>query len=101
MRPLLSARSSSLSLPLRLLTFAIASRVEVKQRCRRVWLRLINRLGIPTPSLYGHLTDYEWDLEIDFPEFWADYLHEPAVINSISAHLHRCYILPPAKPHGH
>ena len=101
MRPLLSAPSSSLSLRLRLLTFAIASTVTLKERCRRVWLRLINHFGVPTPSLYGHLTDYEWDREIDFPEFWSDYIHEPEVIKAICSHLDRCYKLPPASPHGH
>lgn len=95
------APSFSPSLLLRLRTRAAALNVLIRQRCNRVWLRLINLFGIPTPSLYGHPTDYVWDREIDFPEFWADYLDEPEVLSSISAHLDRCYANPSAKHHGH
>ena len=97
MRPFSLALCSSPSLLLRLRIKAAAINLSIQQRLNSVWLRLINLCGIPTSSQYGHLVDYVWDREIDFPEFWADYLDEPEVLSSISAHLDRCYAKPSPK----
>ena len=101
MRRSSSVLSFSPSLLLRLRIKAAAINLSIRQRCSRVWQRLINHCGIPTSSQYGHLVDWEPDRDLPFPEFWLDYFDEPEVLTSCAQHLERCFTNPSAKHHGH
>ena len=101
MRRSLSVLSFSPSLLLRLRIAAAALNQSTLQRLNRAWLRLMYLIGRPISSQYGHLTDWEPDLDLPFPEFWLDYFDEPEVIDSCIQHLESCFKNPPAKHHGH
>ena len=101
MRRSLSALSFSPSLLLHLHIKIAALNATARQRLNRVWLRLMCRIGRPINSQYGHLTDWEPDLDLPFPEFWLDYFDEPEVIDSCTQHLENCFKNPHAKHHEH
>ena len=101
MRQSLLQPFSSLSLLLRLRITAIAIRESIKQRCNRVWLTLTSHYAIPISFLQSQPMDWELDLDTPFPEFWSEYLEDPAVISACAQHLERCLQNPSAKHHGH